>query len=98
MHAPGELRHALVASIGGDGKQLFQALTSHRPNDAELGHVSPNGIDHRGLLADEQLARAMEHQATLLLGRLGLDKPHIGPGHCFADGLGVSGIILLRLT
>src|SRR6185437_14485828 len=27
----------------------------------------------------------------------GLDKPHIGPGHCFADGFGVSGIVLLPL-
>jgi hypothetical protein len=37
-------------------------------------------IDHRGLLADEEMARAMEYQATLLLGRLGLDEPHGGPG------------------
>ena len=43
------------------------------------------------------MARAVEHQAALLLGRLGLDKPHIGPGDRFADGLGVSGIILLSL-
>jgi hypothetical protein len=28
--------------------------------------------------ADEELARAMQHQAALLLGRLGLDKPHVG--------------------
>ena len=54
-------------------------------------------IDHRGLLADKEMARAVEHQAALLLGRLGLDKPHIGPGDRFADGLGVSGIILLSL-
>jgi hypothetical protein len=40
--------------------------------------------------------RVMEHQA-LLLGRLGLDKPHGGPGHRFTDGLGVSGILLQSL-
>jgi hypothetical protein len=28
-------------------------------------------IDHCGLLTDEQMARAVEHQAALLLGRLG---------------------------
>ena len=39
----------------------------------------------------------MEHQAALLLGRLGLHKPHVGPGHRFTDGLGVSGIVLLSL-
>jgi hypothetical protein len=43
------------------------------------------------------MARAMKHQAALLLGRLGLDKPHVGPGDGFADGLGVSGIVLLSL-
>jgi hypothetical protein len=63
-----------------------------------VGHESTDGINHRGLLADEELARAMEHQAALLLGRLGLDEPHVGPGHRFADGFGVSGIILLPLT
>ena len=41
--------------------------------------------------------RAMEHQAALLLRRLGLHKPHVCPGDCFANGLGVSGIILLAL-
>jgi hypothetical protein len=66
-------------------------------DDAELGHVGPDGVDHRSLLAHEQLARAMQHQAALLLERLGLDKPRIGPGHRFADGFGIGGIILLPL-
>ena len=39
----------------------------------------------------------LELKGALLLGGLGLDKPHIGPGHCFADGLSVSGIVLLPL-
>ena len=43
------------------------------------------------------MARAMEHQAALLLQRLGLHKPHVCRGDCFANGLGVSGIILLAL-
>jgi hypothetical protein len=50
------------------------------------------------LLADEQMARAMEHQAALLLGRLGRDEPHVGPGDRLADGLGVSRIVFCRLT
>jgi len=33
------------------------------------------------------MARAMEHQAALLLGRLGRDEPHVGPGDRLADGL-----------
>jgi hypothetical protein len=35
------------------------------------------------------MACAMEHQATLLLGRLGRDEPHVRPGHRLADGLGI---------
>jgi hypothetical protein len=49
-------------------------------------------IDHCGLLADEQLARAMQHQAALLLKCLGRNEPHVWPGTRLADGLGVSGI------
>src|SRR5512143_1593800 len=54
-----------------------------------------DGVDHGGLLTNEQTPRAMKHQATLLLYRLGLDKPHVGSGHSLADCLGVSRIILL---
>src|SRR6266498_885359 len=39
----------------------------------------------------------MEHQAALLLGRLRRHEPHVGPGHCFTDCLGISGIILVPL-
>src|SRR6266496_3203162 len=54
-------------------------------------------IDHCSLLADEQVACAMQHQTALLLGRLGLDKSHVCPGDRFADCLGISGIVLLPL-
>jgi len=50
----------------------LHAIASDRRNDPELGKMGTDGVDHRGLLADEQMARAMEHQAALLLGRLGL--------------------------
>ena len=95
---PCNLRHALVAGIRDNSKQLLNTLPSHRGYNFELGHVGADGIDHRGLLANEKLAGAMQHQAALLLGRLGLDKPHIGPRDRFADGLGVSGIVLLSLN
>jgi hypothetical protein len=41
------------------------------------------------------MARAMEHQAALLLGRLGRDEPHVDPGDRLADGLDVSRIVFL---
>jgi hypothetical protein len=94
---PGNLRYAPVAGIGGDSKQLFNTLASHRGYDTELGHVSSDSVDHRSLLTDEELACAVEHQTALLLRRLGLDEPHVGPGYRFTDGLGISGIVLLSL-
>ena len=41
------------------------------------------------------MARAMEHQPALLLGRLDWHKPHIGSCDRLADGLGVGRIVLL---
>ena len=74
---PGEIGNPLVPIVCDDRKQLFNTL---RPTGATMPNwaCDPNGIDHRGLLTDEELAGAVEHQATLLLGRLGLDKPHVG--------------------
>jgi hypothetical protein len=39
-------------------------VTPDRRNDPELGKMGPDCIDHRGLLTDEQMAGAVEHQAT----------------------------------
>src|SRR5262249_15912709 len=33
----------------------------------------------------------------MLLGGLGSHEPHVGPGHCLTDCLGISGIILVPL-
>src|SRR6476469_1675538 len=70
---------------------------THRCNDPELGKMGPDCIDHCGLLTDEQMARAVQHQAALLLGSLGWHEPHVGPGDCLANGLCVSRVILLPL-
>jgi hypothetical protein len=59
--------------------------------------MGADGIDHRGLLADEQVTGTMQRQATLLLGRLGRDEPHVRPGNRFADRLCINGIILVPL-
>ena len=49
-------------------EQFLDSVTTDRRNDPELGKMSPDRIDHRGLLTDEQMARAVQHQAALLLG------------------------------
>jgi hypothetical protein len=76
-------------------EQFLDALAPDRRDDSELGKMGADRIDHRGLLPDEQMARAVEHEAALLLRRLGRHEPHVRPGDRFADGLSVSGVILL---
>ena len=53
--------------------------TPWRPTGATMpnSQMGADRIDHRGLPADEEMAGAMQHQATLLFGRLGLDEPHL---------------------
>jgi hypothetical protein len=68
---------------------------SDRRDNAELGKVCPDRIDHRGLLADEQMASAVKHQAALLFRRLCQYETHIGSGDRLADSLCISHVILL---
>jgi hypothetical protein len=49
---------------------LFNAIAPDRRNDPEFGKMGAHRIDHSGLLTDEQMARAVEYQAALLLERL----------------------------
>ena len=89
------VRHPLVGRIANNVEQLLDTIASHRGDNPKLGEMSADRIDHRGLLADEQMARTMEHQTALLLSGLGLDEPHVGSGDCLADRFRVSGIVLL---
>jgi len=93
----GYLRNSLVNWIGDNIEQFLDPLASDRRDDPELSKMGADRIDHCGLLADEQMARAMKYHAALLLRGLGLDEPHIGPGDRLADGFSVSGIVLLSL-
>jgi len=47
------LGQAFVICISSDAKQLFDTVASDRRDDPELGKMGADGIDHRGLLADE---------------------------------------------
>ena len=53
-------------------------MAADRRDDAELRKMSADGINHRSLLADEQVPGPMQRQATLLLGRLGRDERMVG--------------------
>ena len=56
-------------------EQFLDSFAPDRRDNAELSEVGSDRINHRGLLADKQMARAMQHQATLLLRGLGWHKP-----------------------
>jgi len=73
-------------------------MASDRATDPNSARCARIELITGGLPPDEEMAVAMEHQAALLLGRLGLHEAHVCPGDRFADGLSVSGIVLLRLT
>ena len=91
------LGQPFVARIGNDFEQFIDTLAPDRRNDTKFGKVSPDRIDHRGLLANKQMPCAVNHQAALLLRRLGGHKPHVGSGDRLTDGLGIGGVILLPL-
>ncbi len=61
------LGQPLVTGIGGDRKQLFDTIASDRRDDPELRQMSADDVDHRGLLADEQVPCTVQRQAALLL-------------------------------
>src|SRR5258705_5091759 len=73
----GNVRHPFVVRVGNNMQQFRDPFAPDRRDNAELGEVCPDRIDYRGLLADEQIAGSMKHQAALLLRRLGWHKPHV---------------------
>ena len=78
-------------------RAMLDTKATDRRDDSKLRKMSTDGIDHRCLLADEQVPGSVQSQAALLLGRLSRDEPHVWPGDRFADCLGVNGIVLVSL-
>src|SRR6476619_1293208 len=64
----GNLRHPPVAWVGNNMQKFRNPFAPDRRDNAKLGKVRADRIDHCSLLADEQMARAVEHQTALLLG------------------------------
>src|SRR6476620_12530930 len=76
-------------------QQFRDSFAPDRRDNAELGEVRADRINHCGLLADEQMAGAVKHQAALLLRCLCWHEAHVGSGDCFANRLSVSHVVLL---
>src|SRR4029453_15748194 len=89
------LGHASIVGIGDHVEHLPDAIAPYWCDDAKLGKVGADRVDHRSLLADEEMPRTMKHQTGLLVGCLGWHEPHARPLNRLADGLGISGIVLL---
>src|SRR5260221_2988753 len=83
----GNLRHPFVARVGNNMQQFHDTFTPDRRDNAELGKVSSDRVNHRGLLACEQMACAVKHQAALLLRCLCWHEAHVGSGDRFANSL-----------
>jgi hypothetical protein len=60
-----KLRHPRIAGIGNDTQQFLDPPAPDRRGDAKFGKVSAKRVDDRGLLADQQMTRAMKRQAAL---------------------------------
>ena len=91
---PSAARHAratsgtrFVARVGNNMQQFHDTFTPDRRDNAELGKVSSDRVNHRGLLACEQMACAVKHQAALLLRCLCWHEAHVGSGDRFANSL-----------
>src|SRR5215470_8326631 len=80
-------RKSVIGFIGYDSQQLLDAPAPDRSDDPELGKIGADRVDNGGLLADEEVARAMQHQTALLLDRLGRHKPHVRSRDRLADRL-----------
>ena len=51
---------ASVTCICDDAEQLFDTMASDRCDDPERGKMGADGIDHRRLLADEQVTGTVQ--------------------------------------
>jgi hypothetical protein len=91
----GNLGHPFVARVGNNMQQFGDSSTPDRRDNAELGKMSSDRINYRGLLADEQMAGAVKHQAALLLRCLCWHEAHVGSGDRFANSLSISHVVLL---
>jgi len=66
-----------------------------RQDDAILRQNPPHVIVQGNPLAHQQTTTMVQVQDGLLLGRLGLDKPHARPLDCLADGLCIITVVLV---
>jgi hypothetical protein len=88
-------RQAFILFVGNDRQQLLEPFVPLRRHNTKFGHMRPQGIDHLGPLPDQQIARAMLHQLTLLIGRFDSHKSHARAANRLADRRGICRVVLV---
>ena len=91
-------RQALIRGARNDRQQLPQPCVPLCSCNAKLGHMRPQGIDHLGPLPHQKIARPMQHQLALLLGRFDLQKRMVGRRTASQIASASAASFLLRLT
>src|SRR5258708_10306136 len=91
----GNLRHPFVVRVGNNMQQFRNPFAPDWRHNAELGEVRADRVNHGGLLADEQMAGAVKHQAALLLECLCWHKTQVCSGGGLTNCLCASCIVLL---
>src|SRR5260370_15159287 len=61
----GNLRHPFVARVGNNMQQFRDPFTLYRGDNAELGEMRSDRINHRDLPADEEMASAVKPKKPL---------------------------------
>jgi hypothetical protein len=84
-----------VMAILDDGHELDHMASAMCGHDAELRQMAPQRIDQCDALANQELARPMQHQDGLLGLALHRNKPHRRPRHSLADRRRIGRIVLL---
>jgi hypothetical protein len=75
------------------GTFSVDTASANRRDDAELGEVGADNIDYGSLLTSKEVARAMEHEAALLRGHLGLHEAHALFHNGFSNSLSIGGVL-----
>src|SRR5258708_38918961 len=91
----GNLWHPLVVRVRHNMQQFRNPFAPDWRDNAELGEVRADRVNHGGLLADEQMAGGVERQAALLLRRLGWHETQVCSGGGLTNCLCASCIVLL---
>jgi hypothetical protein len=91
------LRDAVIVRIGNRSQKLLHTIAANRRHDAEPGQVSADRVDNGCLLADEQMARAVKHQAGLLIRRFPGNETHGRALHRLAYRFCICRAVLLPL-